>query len=91
MVSPNKNDVQMTNLPVNETRMVKIKTIYPIRLKEKDGSERIITEGNTAMVTEDEAKEFCDRKFDVGHKNQFGNADPSDHSRMSVRRAERVN
>lgn len=73
----------------NQTRMVKIKALQPIRLT-REGGEKIVAPGQTAEVTEDEAREFCDKKFDIGVRDYFGNSDKKALKNTVVKRAERV-
>lgn len=79
---------KMTN-PPKQLKMVKIKTIYPIRVM-REGAEVIVKEGNVVEVTEDEAKEFCDKEFKLGYKDIFGNVDPHAFKPKNAKRAERV-
>jgi hypothetical protein len=91
MSSPeqHQNQTTLTSPPVKQARMVRIKAIHPIRTMKGD-VEVITTPGNTVEVTEDEAKEFCDRPFDIGYKQAFGNIDPSMARKTVIHRAERV-
>lgn len=79
----------MTNPPKDQAKMVKIKAIHPIRVGQ-GVEEQVVTPGNIAMVTEEEAREFCDKKFDIGFKDTFGNRHPSEAQKKTVIRAERV-
>jgi hypothetical protein len=79
----------MSNPPTDQTKMVKIKAIYPIRVGKGD-AETVITPGNTVEVSESEAKEFCDKSFNLGMKDTFGNRHPSEAHAKIVKRAERV-
>lgn len=89
MSSLDKSTTELVNPPKAQTRMVKIKATYPIRIMNgKD--EHIIQPGTTAEVSEEEAKEFCDKKIDIGYKDTFGNSDPSLVHRKSAIRAVRV-
>lgn len=83
------NDTEMKNPPKKQTRMVKIVVKHPIRvMKGKD--EHIVTEGQTVEVTEEEAREFCDKAFDIGHKGAlFGNMSP-DMPKQRIIRAVRA-
>ena len=95
MSSPDqKKDAALVNPPVNQTRMVKIKAKTPIRTMRKEGSmevEHIHQPGSVIEVTEEEAKEFCDKKISIGHKGQgFGNFEKQTVQERFVVRAERV-
>jgi len=83
----------MTNPPAEQTKMVKIKAIYPIRVpKVVKGKEieEIVSPGQTAEVSEEDAREFCDRKFNIGMKEHFGPLERRAARRTMVTRAERV-
>jgi hypothetical protein len=89
MSSPEQNTTEMTNPPKKQTKMVKIKAIYPIRVM--DGkNEKIITEGSTCEVTEEEAKEFCDKEFNTGYRDVFGYSDPRAVKPVVAKRAVRL-
>lgn len=81
-----------SNIPTEAPKknLVTIKAVYPIRLTEKDGSEKIVSVGQTADVTEEQAKEFCDTKFDLGYTDTFGERDERDIKKTIVSRAVRV-
>lgn len=93
-----ENQTKMMNPPKVQTRMVKIKANYPLRVvrpgKDSDGKdvnvEHIVKEGTTTEVTEAEASEFCDKEFNLGYKNTFGNIDSNAIKQVKVKRAERV-
>lgn len=75
MSSPEIKDPKTTeNVAPAKTKlkMVKIKALCPIRLSSEDGQEHVINEGTEAMVTEEEAKFFCDTRFAIGHKDFSG-------------------
>jgi hypothetical protein len=61
----------MTNPPSSQTKMVRIKAIYPIRLGEGK-LEHVVTEGNVVSVSEEDAKEFCDKKYLIGYRDNGG-------------------
>jgi hypothetical protein len=84
-----KGSTNMTKPPKDQTTMVKIKTKHPIRLM-RDGAEHTVTEGQVVEVTELEAKEFCDKEFDLGYRNSFGYIDGPTTMVTKTRRAERV-
>lgn len=54
----------------NKVKMVKCKTLHPIRLMRDPVSGKldengvIVKEGQEVMLTEEEVKEFCEKKFD---------------------------
>lgn len=87
MSSPEQT--QMVSAPKTQTKMVKIRAKSPIRIM-KEGVEHVIQPGEVADVSDAEAKEFCDKKIDIGYKNTFGNRHPSDIKKEFVVRAERV-
>ena len=80
-------------------KLVKIKVLYPIR-RMINGVEHVHTPDQhidpakrrdvIVEVTEDEAKQFCDTKFDIGYTDTFGDRDKRDIKRTIVHRAERV-
>lgn len=80
MVSPNKSN----------TKMVKIKTLLPIRVQ-RDGEPMVIKENQTVEVTEEEASMFCDKAF-AGRFNFSGErfVDDGDASKQRIVRAVRV-
>lgn len=80
---------QMNNPPKAQAKLVKIKAIQPIRFGPKDDP-KIITPGQTAEVSEEDAAEFCDKKFDMGYKDKFGSSEKRDAVKHIVTRAERV-
>jgi hypothetical protein len=73
--SKNPETTKMTNPPASQVKMVKVKALHPIRVM-KGGHEHIVTPGQVAEVTPEEAHEFCDKKFQLGHRDAFGNIDP---------------
>ena len=79
----------LINPPTKQVKMVKIRAKYPIRIN-REGLEDIVSIGQTADVTEEEAKEFCDKEFNIGHKDRFGNLDVVMDKTKKVVRAERV-
>lgn len=98
MSSSDQSQTQMTKPPVEQTKMVKVKVLYPIRVtrtyKGKE-VEEVVTPGTDKApriveVSEEEAKEFCDTKFDIGMKEHFGPLERRSARRTSVVRAERV-
>lgn len=91
MSSPTTTDknVSLVNPPTKQVKMVKIKTSQAIRLN-RDNSETIVPPGKVIDVTEDEAKEFCDRQFKLGMRDTFGNFDKNTVRPTIIRRAERV-
>lgn len=76
MTADIKPQTEMTNAPVAQVKMIKCKTVHPIRVK-RDGEDTIIAQDQEVSLTEAEAKEFCDKKFSIGHKGmragQLGN------------------
>ena len=101
MSSPNPqqpNQTQMTTQPAQK-RMVKIRALAPIRVDRGEFKgqpvEHVVQPGEVVEVSEAEAKEFCDKKIDVGYKGKmkgtgFGSHHPSDMQKTFVTRAERV-
>ena len=84
MTADIKPQTEMTNAPTKQVRMVKIKTVHPIRLGEgKD--ETVITENSVVSVTEEQAKEFCDRKYPIGHKGGRGGSLGNVEQTLAVR------
>jgi hypothetical protein len=65
MEDPTKTETKMTN-PPKQQKMVNIKANHPIRIDDFDDPRktRHIKEGETALVTEEQAAEFCDRFFE---------------------------
>lgn len=71
-----------------KTKMVKIRAKSPIRLDR--GKDTVsLAEGEVAEVTEAEAKEFCDKKFDAGF-DFGGERSVQTSTRHTIVRAERV-
>lgn len=90
MSSPeNKDQTTLNHPPKAQTKMVKIKAIYPIRIGEGK-SEHVVTEGKTVDVTEEDAKEFCDRKYSIGHREGSGGYQTRGAKETQVFRAVRV-
>lgn len=90
LIQKTKEQTHMTNPPGGQSKMVKIKAVHPIRLS-RGGQvgDMVVTEGQTVDVTEAEAKEFCDKDFNIGHRNTFGYQDVAAPHSM-VKRAVRV-
>lgn len=96
MDSPD-NKTQMTNTPkqtqmvsADAPKMVLVRTNYPIRVMDEKGNEHIYTEGQEALLTEAQAKDFCDKEFDLGIRNYFGHYDERAMKTQKVRRATRL-
>ncbi len=89
MNSSLEGQTKMVNAPKTQTKLVKIKANTAIRLT-KDGVEEIITEGKVVEVSEEDAREYCDREFNLGYKDTFGNFDPHSVKPKVIRRAVRV-
>ncbi len=83
-----KKQTQMVNPPtqVLQSKMTKVEVMHSIRVI-RNGAEEMYNAGQIALLTEDEAKEFCDKVFKIGHKSRFGYCDPQE---TEVRRARRV-
>lgn len=91
-------ETKMVN-PGKQVQMVKVKVHHPIRIV-RDGIEQIIQPDQNADVskrkqtiaeiTEEEAKEFCDREFDIGYREIFGNVPKGYVKTTIVKRAERI-
>lgn len=75
--------------PPKQMKMIKAKTLHPVRLM-RDGSETIVKEGTPVELTEEEAKEFCDKDFEIGHRDVFGYQDVLASRPAKIRRAERL-
>lgn len=99
MSSSNDNkEVKMVNA-TKQSEMVKVKLNSPIRIN-RGGSDTIISPDQnpdpklrkevTVDLTEEEAVEFCDKKFDLGYKDKFGSSEARDARKHTVYRAERV-
>jgi hypothetical protein len=85
-------ETKMTNPPVKQTKMIKIKATQPIRLdRESNGklSSVDVQPGTVVEVTEEEAQEFCDRKF-KGYHAFDGERSEKDAPRSEITRAVRV-
>lgn len=92
VVNPEANptkDAALVNPPKKQTRMVKIRAKTPIRIM-RDGAEHIHVEGAVFEATEEEAKEFCDKKISIGYKDTFGQYEGNSLTEKQVVRAERV-
>lgn len=68
--------------------MVRIRTLRAISVPTKENPNNIIEPGRTVEVSEEQAKEFCDRHFEGGraYVGERYNDDP----RNNIVRAERV-
>lgn len=75
---------KLVNPPVNQTKMVKIRTLRPIRI-----GDTVTPEGQEVHVTEDQAKEFCDRAF-KGPYSFAGERLEDPAPRGIIKRAERI-
>lgn len=98
MSSPDAN-TKMVN-PGKQVQMVKVKVNHPIRVI-RDGFESVISpdanpdkskrKAVLAEITEDEAKEFCDKEFNIGFREVFGAIPAGDYIKPTViKRAERL-
>lgn len=60
-----KPETKLVNPPSKQTKMVRIKTLLPIRRQVGPTplDTEIVNPGTTLEVTEDEAKMFCDKSF----------------------------
>lgn len=86
----NGSNTKMVAPSKTETKMVKIKTILPIRLT-RDGESMNVNENQVVEVTEEEAAMFCDKAF-VGRFNFSGEryTEDGDASKQKIVRAVRV-
>lgn len=79
-------------------KMVKIKALHPIRVytMAEDGEgkpikvENVVQPDTEVEVTEAEAREFCDKTFDLGYTDIFGERDDRDIKKTFRTRAVRV-
>jgi hypothetical protein len=72
-----------------QDKKVKIKTVTAIHFIDETGKEKTIGPGLTVDVSEEVAKEFCDRVF-TGSYSFSGERDNAEDQRHSYKRAERV-
>ena len=84
----NEGQVKMTNPPTTQTRMVKCKALTDIRLDGRKDTPNFLA-GAIVELTEDEAKEFCDKEF-VGYHSHSGSMPDAAATRTKVRRAVRL-
>lgn len=82
------HEVNLINPPTKQVKMVKARVLLPIRLTHDS---LVIEPGNEVEMTEDQAKEFCDREF-TGMTTYFGKRECNDITAGPIkrRRAERI-
>lgn len=79
---------QLVATPAGVPRLVKVRALQPIR---PSGQQNIYAPGEIVEVTEEDAKEFCDRVF-VGNYGMSGMfpEQQAEAIRHRIKRAERV-
>jgi len=79
-------ETKLINPPAGQTKMVKCKVISGISVKRLGG---VQSAGMLVELTEEEAKEFCDKTF-VGPYNFDGERGKKNATRTLLRRAVRI-